>query len=339
MTEYSTDMGIRGELRPNSGNDQLNWTLNFVRRMAGDIVDLKTHYWFFWRGWHSSSAADDQDLVYGDGVKTKAYHVFQKLFKTVRGGWKVKQVTDTDPDLRTDNAGLINSGSGDQWSAPVDLLAFEKPDGTQTCLMLVNNYGAPRSITGVSGLKGTLANVYVTSPTQDMAAQANRGVSGGALQGGALTLPAYSVTVVVTSGSVPPATRKLAVSGSTTNAVGYNSGLVANSHNGVINNYGSFNCFVLDTGESATYSLGGAKTVQYLDLAQAFSGSKSLKVEAQVGGVWQTVAASVSATGTRAPTRAWTSPTCRTRPPSASPACRTGCTSTRSPSSATRTGA
>jgi len=200
MTEYSTDTGIRPELRPNSGVDQLNWTLNFVRRMAGDLVDFKTNYWFFWRFWHSSSSADDQDLVYGDGQKTKAYYVFQKLWSTVHSGWKVKQTNTTDPDLRADNSGLIQSGSGDQWSAPVDILAFESPAADQSFVMLVNNGSSSKNITSLSGLDGSQANIFVTTTSQDMAQQQSRPVSGGTLGNGNLTLPPYSITFVSTGG-------------------------------------------------------------------------------------------------------------------------------------------
>ncbi len=200
MTEYSTDVGIRGELRPNSGVDQLNWTLNFVRRMAGDLVDFKTNYWFFWRFWHSSSSADDQALVYGDGQKTKAYYVFQKLWSTVHSGWKVKQTNTTDPNLRTDNSGLIQSGSGDQWSAPVDILAFESPSGNQSFVMLVNNGSGSKNITSLSGLDGSQANIFVTTTSQDMTQQQSRTVAAGTLGNGNLTLPPYSITFVSTGG-------------------------------------------------------------------------------------------------------------------------------------------
>lgn len=198
MTEYSTDGGIRTELRPNSGNSQMNWTLNFVRRMAADIVDFKTSYWFFWRGWHSSSSADDQDLVYGSGQKTKAYYVFQKLWKTTGPGWKVMTMTSDDPQLRTDNTKLINSGSGDMWSAPVDLLAMQDSLGSTTCLMLVNNYSYEKTIQTINGLKGSEAYVFISDPTHDMADQAVRTVTAGKLDGGGLSLPPYSVTFLIT---------------------------------------------------------------------------------------------------------------------------------------------
>ena len=209
MTEYSTYMGICGELRPGTGNSELDWAFQDLRRMAGDIVDFKSNYWFFWGFWHLSGGADDENLTWGqpgswasDGGahKTKAYYAFQKLWTTVKGGWTVQQCSTTDPDLRTDNSSLINSGSGDEWSAPVEIIAFQSPDSAKTCLLLMNPYGTSKSITGISGLKGTTADIYRTDGSNDMAFQGSRSISGGGLQGGALSLPAFSVTVVVTSG-------------------------------------------------------------------------------------------------------------------------------------------
>jgi O-glycosyl hydrolase len=202
MTEYCGNDGVRGELRPKSGNDQLDWTLNFVRRMGADLIDLKSDYWFFWRGWRPLVGPGDQDLVYQDSQKTKAYHVFQRLWTTVKGGWRVKRVSaDAALGLRTDNAALIASGSGDQWSAPVDIVAFESPDRRRTCVVLANATAAAKEVASLSGLKGRRATVYVTTTTQDMAAQPVRDVSGGTLAGGTVSLPANSVTLVVTAGS------------------------------------------------------------------------------------------------------------------------------------------
>ena len=204
-----------------SGNPQLNWSLQYVRRMGGDIVDFHTNYWYAWRGWHPSSAADGEDLLYGDvnaPSKTKAYYVFQKLWKTVRPGWKVKQTTGTDPDLRTDNTTLINNRDENQWSAPVDIVAFEAGDGSASCLMLANWKGFAKNITNISGLKGTSATLFVTSPSQDMAQTATRAVSGGTLQGGSLTLPAYSITYVIASGGGAANASKINAGGSAVGA-------------------------------------------------------------------------------------------------------------------------
>ncbi len=199
MTEYCTATGIRGELRPNSGNQEMDWALNDVRRMAGDIIDIHSNYWFFWRFWHSSSTADEQDLTFGDGQKSKAYYVFQKLWTTVKSGWNVKRCRTTDPDLRTDNSGLITAISGDEWSAPVDILAFEGPAADRSCLMLVNNSKADKRITALSGLRGNAARIFVSTPSLNMSPQPCRPLTSGRLGGGELTLPAYSITYVISS--------------------------------------------------------------------------------------------------------------------------------------------
>jgi hypothetical protein len=197
MTEYSTFFGIRPEHRASSGQNELDWTLNFARRMGGDIVDQGCHYWFFWRGWHSSGAADDQHLLYGEAKKVKAYFLFQKLWQTVRGGWRVMQITSRDLDLRADNRALIEKGSGDQWSAPVDLLAFTSPDNTRTCLMLVNAHTESRTISGIAGLRGARAEFFLTTKQLDMAAQPAPVLQAGKLSG-PLELPPWSLALVTT---------------------------------------------------------------------------------------------------------------------------------------------
>jgi hypothetical protein len=153
MTEYALDSGIRGELQAASPSSQLNWALNYARRMAGDLVDLGADYWFFWRGWSVADAANPEDLLYGDGINTiattKSYTFFQKLWSLVKPGWTVQRVTDTDTgpgSLRSDNNDLIQSHSSDEWSAPVDLLAFESPDQNKSTVMLVNSSSSTKTI-------------------------------------------------------------------------------------------------------------------------------------------------------------------------------------------------
>lgn len=199
MTEYSTAVGIRGEMRSATGSQEMDWALNDVRRMAGDLVDLHTGYWFFWRFWHPSVAPDDQDLIYGDGKKTKAYFAFQTLWTTVRGGWKVKRTTSTDPDLRADNRALINGPepNGNMMSLPIDVIAFESPRADRTLVLLANWTGRDKTLAALSGLRGGAADILVTSASQDRARTGARHISGGTLQGGPLTLPAGSITYVV----------------------------------------------------------------------------------------------------------------------------------------------
>ncbi len=209
MTETSLDSGIRGELRATSPDAQLNWTLNFARRMAGDFVDLGSNYWFFWRAWSIGDSPNFENLVYGNGTTvvetTKAYSFFQKLWTVVEPGWTVQKVTDTDTgvgSLRSDNSDLIQSDSGDQWSAPVDLLAFESPDQTKSVVMLVNSSNAARSIDNLSGLQGTAAKIYLLDQTKTMALIETRDVAQQTLQGGDLVLPAWSIVLV--EAEIPP---------------------------------------------------------------------------------------------------------------------------------------
>lgn len=204
MTEYSGDGGIRPELRANSGNEQLNWALNFVRRMAGDIVDTRSNYWFFWRGYRMSNTPGAEDLVY-DGGTTKAYHVFKALWTAVHGGdWKVKKMTSSDPSLRVDNTGLIESGSGDQWSAPVDLIGFESKSGLSQVVLLANSTSSEKRISSLNGLKGTRAVLRVSDRDRDMATAGTRSIASGSLQGGELVLPAFSITLLSTTAESVP---------------------------------------------------------------------------------------------------------------------------------------
>lgn len=199
MTEYSTAVGVRGELRSATGSQEMDEALNDVRRMAGDLVDLHTGYWFFWRFWHPSNAADDQDLIYGDGKKSKAYFAFQSLWTRVRGGWKVKRTSSTDPDLRADNRALIDGQepNGSMMSLPIDVISFEGPHADRTVVLLANWTGRAKAVTTLAGLRGVAADVFVTSATLDGARTDTRPVRGGTLRGGPLTLPAGSITVVV----------------------------------------------------------------------------------------------------------------------------------------------
>jgi hypothetical protein len=192
MTEYSTATGIRGELQARSGDDQLDWTINNVRRMAGDLVDLGVSRWFFWRGWHSAGQADDQDLVYDGPCKTRAYHVFQKLWTEVPSGWSLVRVNAPGGPLRADNAGLIASGSGDQWSAPVDILAFQSPDGQRGVTLLINARAEGLTVE-LAGMRGRSVEAFVTDRGRDMATLP------GALGAGRmrLELPPWSVVIVV----------------------------------------------------------------------------------------------------------------------------------------------
>ena len=202
MTEYSTAIGVRGELRSATGSQEMDWALNDVRRMAGGPRLTCTP------ATGSSGASGirparpaSRTLIYGDGKKTKAYFAFQTLWKTVRGGWRVKRTTSTDPDLRADNRALID-GSGAEWQHDVTARrrhrlreSAHRPDAW-SCLP--TGRGTTRPSLTLAGLHGSdLADIFVTSASQDGARTDARHISGGTLQGGPLTLPAGSITCVV----------------------------------------------------------------------------------------------------------------------------------------------
>jgi hypothetical protein len=216
MTEYSGGGGIVQQKRPydtydssGSGNQELNWALNNVRRMAADMVDFKTNYWFWWNGWNLSSTPGYQSLIYGTDSQrytTKAYHVFKRLWNTVKPGWKVKQTTTTEPDLSTDNSTIISGfePNGNMMSQPVDILTFESADATQNLVMLCNWKNQTKNITALTGLRGANAKIYQTTTANDMSLVSTRNIFNGALQGGNLTLPGWSITFVVSSGTQGP---------------------------------------------------------------------------------------------------------------------------------------
>ena len=199
MTEYSSATGVRAELLPNSGNIQLDNAIVFFQRMGGDIVDFGVHYWFFWRGWRAASALYDQDLVAGGPgsiIVDKPYYAFKRLWTTVKPGWNVMRTTSTDPELRTDNDLVIYNHNGDEWSAPVHIVGFRDSSAQASFLVLTNSYATSKVLQSVSGLKGDRAIVYRFDLTHNGNSIRDTTVHNGVLQGGNLTLPAYSITMI-----------------------------------------------------------------------------------------------------------------------------------------------
>jgi hypothetical protein len=204
MTEYSKWLGIRGELREKCSNFELASALDTVRRMGSDFVDFRVTRWFYWRGWHVSSAADDEHLLYGPKERpqmTKLGRVFEQLCHTVRPGWRVKATISTVPDLRADNEPIIakHTANGNMMSVPVDVFAFDNAGGTASCVVLANWKATQRAVSTLTGLKGARATPFVTDNTRDMAAETARTITSGKLDGDDLVLPPHSITLLVAS--------------------------------------------------------------------------------------------------------------------------------------------
>ncbi len=193
MTEYSWieqgDHTSPGQpLKP--ALDTAVWT---SRRLCSDLSFVRNNYWFWWVGCKAGSSQDatypQEELMYGDGTSTinrmPLYYVLQKVFTYAPPGSTVKTVTSNDPGLTVANA---------IW---MDAVAFV--NGNTTTVVLVNPQTSSRT-TSVNGLTGTSAKVYLMNSSnvnQDMSSS-TVAVSNGTIS--SITMPAWSVTVIVTGG-------------------------------------------------------------------------------------------------------------------------------------------
>jgi hypothetical protein len=206
MTEVAQDATpLRGDEFPATDQQDLKVAINMVRRMAADFSDFRVHYWFFWRGWHSTGGVSypAQDLVFGDQEHpqlTKLGMLFQALWTTVRPRWNVVAVRSSDPRLRSDNEEIIEGyePNGNMMSRGCDLAAFEDPVTSRQCLVLVNRHAESLAVR-LSGLKGSTATVRTTTAAQDLAEQPPRTIEDRVMTGGPLVLPAESVTLLRTA--------------------------------------------------------------------------------------------------------------------------------------------
>ena len=235
MTEYSGNMGVRGELRPNSGDVQLDNAIGYFQRMGGDIVDFGAHYWFFWRGWHSASQLYDQDLVASDQngvIVDQPYFAFKRLWTTVKPGWNLMRSITTDTELRTDNDLVIYNHSGDEWSAPVNIVGFKDSTSQKSFLSITNSYATDKVLQTVSGLVGNRAKVYRFDLSHHGEMILDTTLANGILQGGSFPVPAYSITMISTSTDQAPVILKN--SGKTNAEVAFKSKLQVDlQHNSV----------------------------------------------------------------------------------------------------------
>lgn len=291
MTEYSERGGVQPELIPELGSglaaDQMEDALAAFGRMGGDLVDFGANYWFWWRGYrmNNNGGHDGQHVVYDDpsgGYRLhKTGHALRNLWGVVGPGWTVKKVTDTDADLRSDNRALIDTDAAAQWSAPVDLIAFESPDGQRTAMVLTNRYGDDKTV-DLAGLLGAEAKRYVTTTTQNAELVATDAVIDGRLEG--VVLPAHSITVLETNEVYEVPIVGGGVSGPSVGEV-----YLPDAWDGRVAAQGPTQAFGLRDGGSVIFELLRAAEVSEIRLAQPFVASGTLKIEAEVGGAWQTI--------------------------------------------------
>ena len=156
-----------------------------TRRLISDMSCVRNNYWFWWDG-YAPGIAPNECLMSADGVtKYPIFYVLSQIYKSVPVGSIARRLTSTDPGLVTSDA---------IW---MDGVAFQ--NGNSTTAILVNPQAGTVSTTSLNGLTGTTANVYQTTSSQNMALVSSPAVSGGTIS--SITLPAWSVTVIVTSGS------------------------------------------------------------------------------------------------------------------------------------------
>lgn len=199
QTEMCGTLGFRSEELCNSGNNELDNAMNVFRRMAADFVDLRVNYWFFWRGWHSNNGPSAEDLL-NDNSLYKTYYALQRLFTQVdpAENWQVKEITQDDPDLKADNEAVINSydGNGNMMGLCLDTLAFTNAGGSKTVVALMNKTANSKTVT-VKGLNGTSAQVWRSSPSEDMKPLGAFALSGGVFK--EVALSPYSIVIIASS--------------------------------------------------------------------------------------------------------------------------------------------
>lgn len=188
------------------GSTEIDWTLGSMRHFASNFVDLPNNYWFWWLQWyHGTGAPGSGTLLSGDQtpIYSKRYHIFQRLWTTVKPGWVVHKMTCDDPNFVTSNS---QNFIGDTL---VNLVSFRDPTGTRSVTLLINHTSGAVDMT-VNGLVGSGQTTYLSDATRDMVRTSSGPVSGGSAT---VNLPAKSVSLLITPStptSAPPAPAGLA---------------------------------------------------------------------------------------------------------------------------------
>lgn len=184
MTEWS----IPGD------KSELDWAINDARHLMSDLVALPFNYWAWWWAWTPQASDNGESLLSGTSTPdfTKPYYVFDKLWETVDPGWTVHQMS-------TDDSRLKDTITGDT-ATPIDMLAFENPNGTASAVLLTNPSSSAMTLE-VEGLKGTSAELFRTTASEDMKSQGVGSVESGAY---VVNLPARSVVFLTTTGGANP---------------------------------------------------------------------------------------------------------------------------------------
>lgn len=155
-----------------------------TRRLCSDMACVRNNYWFWWDG-YVPNIARNEVLVSGDSSYTKypLFYVLQKIFRNATPGSVCHRVTSNDPLLTTKDA---------IW---MDSVAFVNKHGST--VVLVNPDRNSSTKLDLSGLTGTKAEIYQTASGENMQLVDTESPAHGTIS--SLTLPPWSVTVVVTS--------------------------------------------------------------------------------------------------------------------------------------------
>jgi len=172
------------------GKSQLDWAINDARHLMSDLVALPFNYWAWWWAWTPQPSGKGESLLSGTSTFsfTKPYYVLDKLWDTVDPGWTVHQMSTGDSRLE-------DTITGDE-ATPIDMLAFENPNGTASAVLLTNPTNSAITLE-VEGLKGMNVEVFRTTATEDMKSQGADSTQNGAY---AVNLPARSIVFLSTTG-------------------------------------------------------------------------------------------------------------------------------------------
>lgn len=180
------------------GKTQVDRAMITLGTLNSDMEWGRMNYWLWWIGFdtrYSIDAEYQESLLGGDGVTyvtpSAHYLVLQKLYKSAYAGSKVKKVTSTDPEMKT-NFALVNH-----------LSAYVNQD--HTVVMMINNSDQDKTyrVTGLTG-KSAVVNT-VSNSFEGMREIANANLKDGVLE--QITLPAKSISVLSSNqkDTAPPA--------------------------------------------------------------------------------------------------------------------------------------
>jgi O-glycosyl hydrolase len=176
------------------GKSELDWAINDARHLMSDLVALPFNYWAWWWAWTPQASDNGESLLSGSSTFsfTKPYYVLDKLWETVDPGWTVHQMS-------TDDSRLKDTITGDK-ATPIDMLAFENPNGTASAVLLTNPTSSAMTLE-VKGLKGKSIEAFRTTAAENMKSQGVDSVESGAY---VVNLPARSVVFLTTTGGANP---------------------------------------------------------------------------------------------------------------------------------------